>query len=191
MVEDQVYDEYTNRGYTVVRSQEFPSFRTGGKIIADLYATKGEEKIILEIVCRTKNKEQLMRLYQCAREFGAEFKVIYAKYTPLTYKNGFVGFEEAFADYLTELNPGEFTRFGLHSRVDEIEEVEFSGIAVDGDNAELSGNCIIVIATWQEEDMPEVPYYIPCEFVLEMKYDNNRWTVAKDLKLDFDTSQLD
>lgn len=187
MVEEQVYDDYKAKGYDVVRECLLgeTEFR------ADIFATRGDEKIIIEIATKSKPRAYIMRLYDIAHEMGAELKVIYANYAPLTRKNGFEGFELEFEKYLNDINPGEFGEFGTHSRVDEILDPEFTGVYVDGMKAELSGNCIVQLMVWFENDDPEYEYYVPCKFIVEMEHDKDGWYVANHEKLEFDTSQLD
>lgn len=189
MVEDQVYDEYKEKGYEVEKEYRFQSDR--GVMCADLFATKGDEKIILEIVSRNRPKEHIMRLYSIAREMGAELRIVYANYSPLSGQNGFDGFNHRLEDYLNDINPGEFGEFATHSRVEEIEDVEFSGMYIKGLKAELSGECTIALATWIENDDPEYTYYVPCRFIVQMEYDKEGWFVAGHQKMEIDTSQLD
>lgn len=187
MVEDQVYDDYRRKGYEV--SREYCINNT--TIRADLYATKDDEKIIIEIVKRDKHKAYIMHLYDLAHEMGAELKLIYANYQPITMKNGFEGFELEFEKYLNDINPGEFGEFGTHSRVDDILDPEFTGIYVDDDTAELSGSCTVQLMAWWDNDDLEFDYYVPCKFEIVVKHDKNGWHVDGHKVLEFDTSQLD
>ena len=116
MVEDQVYDEYVDMGYEVTRDYMLGET----SICADLYATRDDEKIIVEIITKDKYKPFIMRLYDIAHQLGAELKLISANYVPLTANNGFEGFEMAFTDYLNDINPGEFGQFATHNRVEDI-----------------------------------------------------------------------
>ncbi len=187
MVEDQVCDDYQKKGYEVSRR----CVLKGTSIRADLYATRDDEKIIIEIVTRDKPKAHIMHLYDIAHEMSAELKLVYANYQPITMKNGFEGFELKFEKYLNDINPGEFGEFGTHSRVDDILDTEFTGIYVDGDTAKLSGNCTVQLMAWWDNDDPEFDYYVPCEFELVMEHDKKGWYVENHKVLEFDTSQLD
>ncbi len=187
MVEDQVYDEYVAKGFDVSRQQILGDTA----IRADLYATKDDEKIIIEIVTKAKPKPYILHLYDLAHEIGADLKLVYANYVPITMKNGFEGFELEFEKYLNDINPGEFGEFGTHSRVDDILDPEFTGIYLDGLKAELSGNCTVELMAWFDNDDPEFSYYVPCKFVVELEYDKYGWYVENHKELEFDTSQLD
>ena len=187
MVEDQISDDYKKEGYEVSKQYVLD----GTSIRADLYATKDEEKIIIEIVTRDKPKAYIMRLYDIAHEMNAELKLVYANYQPITMKNGFEGFEMEFEKYLNDINPSEFGEFGTHSRVDDILDPEFLGIYVDEDTAELSGNCTVQLMAWWDNDDPEFDYYVPCKFEVVMEHDEKGWYVDNHRVLEFDTSQLD
>lgn len=186
MVEDQVYDDYISKGYEVKRQLVIGE----SDFKADFYATKDDEKIIIEIVTKDKSRYYIMRLYEIAHEMGAELKLVYANYRPITAKNGFEGFELEFEKYLNDINPGEFGEFGTHSRVDDIIDVEFSGVYIDGMKAELSGNCTVLLMAWWDSEDPEYEYYVPCKFEVEMEHDKDGWYVSNHMYLEFDTSQL-
>lgn len=186
---DQLYDEYTNRGYEVER--ELLLSEDDHPIIADLYATKDNEKIIIEIISSNKPRALILRLYDIAQNMGAELKLVYAKYAPLTMKNGFEGFESSLEKYFNEeYQPGDFDLFAIHNRVDEIMDAEFSGIYINRLKAEVSGSCTVDLMAWQERDDPEIEYFVPCKFVVEMEYDDKGWYIVNHKQLDFDTSQL-
>lgn len=187
MVEDQVYDDYKEKEYDVERQHVFAEHR----VEADLYATRGDEKIIIEIVSREKEKSQVMRLYKLAHEIGAELKIIYANFVPIASKNGFEGFENEFEEYLNDICLGDFDQFGTHHRVEEIVDTVFSGIYVNGGEAELIGSCTVELAVCMEKDDPEYTYHVPCEFKVEMKLNNKGWYVKEHKQLDIDSSQLD
>ncbi len=187
MVEDQIYDEYTEKGYEVSRHCLLDE---SNSIIADLLATKDDEKIIIEIATRTKPKEYIIHLYGLAHDMGAELKIVYANYVPMTMKNGFEEFEMEFEKYLNDINPGEFGEFATHARVDDIIDAEFTGVYVDGLKAELTGTCTVELMAWFDMDDPEYEYYVPCKFVVEMEHDKDGWYVANHKELEFDTSQL-
>lgn len=187
MVEEQIYDDYKAKGYDVEREVKL----LDSPFVADLMATKDNEKIIIEIASKSKPREYIMSLYDLAHEIGAELKLIYANYVPITMKNGFEGFELEFEKYLNDINPGEFGEFGTHSRVDDIIDPEFTGVYVDGLKAEISGNCTVQLMAWFDREDPEYDYYVPCKFTLEMEHDKDGWYVANHKVLEFDTSQLD
>ena len=187
MVEDQIYDDYVAKGYEVKR--EYPLGDTNFR--SDLFATRDDEKVLIEIVTKSKPREYIMRLYDIAHEMGADLKVIYANYVPITMKNGFEGFELEFEKYLNDINPGEFGEFGTHSRVDDIIDAEFAGVYVDGKKAEISGNCTVQLMAWFDNDDPVYDYYVPCKFTVEMEQDKDGWFVENHKVLEFDTSQLD
>lgn len=187
MVEDQVYDEYVDMGYEVTRDYMLGET----SICADLYATRDDEKIIVEIITKDKYKPFIMRLYDIAHQLGAELKLISANYVPLTANNGFEGFEMAFTDYLNDINPGEFGQFATHNRVEDILDTEFAGVYVDGLKAEVSGNCTVDLMAWFDNDDPEFEHYVPCKFEVEMEYGKRGWQVTDHKVLDIDTSQLD
>ena len=189
MVEEQVYDDYVAKGYEVRRDCLLGESKA---IRADFFATRGDEKLIIELVTKAKPKDYVLQLYDIAREMGAELNLVYANYVPITMKNGFEGFELAFERYLNnDYNPGEFGEFGSLNFVEEVIDAEFTGIYISGMKAELSGNCTIdLMASFDRED-PEREYYVPCKFEVEMEHDKDGWCVVNHKKLEFDTSQLD
>lgn len=186
MVEDQIADEYTEKGYTVVRNCEIANGKR-----ADLLAHKGDEHIIIEIVERRKSNAAILQLYHYARETGYEVRLVVANYSHLETIIEFDEFYDSFVEFLNNDNPGEFGEFATHSRVDEIEECTFKSIKVNGASLLVEGNCIVSLETWMDnEGDTDFTYHVPIAFELSMLYEDADWVVDDCIRLDIDTSQL-
>ena len=187
IVEDQVYDDYTARGYHVERQ-----FLLGdNNFRADLYATKDDERIIIEITISKKSRYEFIHLLSKAHELGARLEVVSANYKPFSSSIHFDGFEQLFSDYLNDVNPSEFGEFATHNRVDEIEDMEIEEISIDGEEVELKGRCNVELQTWFDHDDPEYTYLVPCRFDVSCELEDGKWKIVDDKRLSFDTSQLD
>lgn len=186
IVEDQTYDDYVNRGYHVERQCLLDdNFR------ADLLATKGDEKIIVEIAISKKSRYEFTKILNKAHEIGAKVEVVSANYNPFASRISFEGLEMLFADYLNGVNPSDFDQFATHNRVDDVLDMEIEEIAIDDNEALLKGRCNVEIQTWFEHDDPEIAYYVPCRFGIECELSDNGWEIVNHTELMFDTSQLD
>lgn len=186
MVEDQIADEYSAKGYTVDRNCDIaPRMR------ADLLAHKGDEHIIIEIVERKKSNDAILQLYHYAQKTGYDVRLIVANYSHLETTIEFNEFYETFVKFLNNDTPGEFGEFGTHSCVDEIEECTFKAVKIDGESIRIEGNCLISLDTWMDnEGDTDFTYHVPIAFELSMIYKKGSWDVDNCIKLDIDTSQL-
>ena len=103
IVEDQVCDNYMSRGYHVEKQ-----IALGDGLRADLYATKDEERIIIEIAISKKSRQEFVHLFKIAHDIGARVEVVSANYKPFSSRIFFDGFESLFSDYLHDYNPSAF-----------------------------------------------------------------------------------
>lgn len=139
---EQLYDEYTERGYIVYKEKLIGSFE------ADLIAEKGNEKIVIEIKSGRMTPDKKQRLAELANYVRSQgdYKFMVVVPTPSQKKQLEVeNIEQLLLTDIIHNLPSELDQLSTHTTPDEVYEVDIDEIKIDEDSIFIKGDGMISV----------------------------------------------
>lgn len=182
IIRDQISDELEAQGYHVWVKKKFES-----GIYADIYAEKDNDKQIIEISSKKIPKEQFIRLHQYAVDQGIKFKAVIANLNSLKTEIDWDEFESALCTYMN--NNGCCDKLGYSAKIEDITDVDFNLIQIDGNKIFAKGQaiCEVEIQMDSEGDI-DFAMHFPMTFAVTFNSNNGKWEISgNDVKIEVDT----
>ena len=183
IIRDQISDELRGKGYHVDVEKEI-----GNGFRADIYAEKDNDKQIFEISSKKMPKEQFIRLHQYAVKQGLKFKAVVANCNFLKTVIEWDGFESTLCDYMN--NNGYCDELAHGARIEDITDVDFSSIQLNGNEIYAKGQaiCEVEVQMDSEGDI-DFTMHFPMTFAIAFNLNNSKWEINEnDVEIDVDTS---
>ena len=182
----QVEDEYRARGYRVEREKRIDAFW------ADLYAEKGDDKIIFEFSFSKMDIERFRHIQQFANSHGMRYQYVVTNYSPLKNQIVMDGLEEMLFDYIISEGGCEVGDLGNHQDIEGVADVEVQRIEVGDGDIQVEGCATTSVTVYldHEEEVP-VALDLPTTFQLTLRWNGKVWQVddschQNEVKIDTD-----
>jgi len=140
---EQLKEEYSNKGYNVISDAKIGAFE------ADLFATKDEEKIIIEVKTGRMTPQRKKRLAEIADYVstldGYQFKVVVA--TPPREKIIEIsGLDEVIYNAFANNLPSELDSLSTHTTIDSVMDVEVHNLLMhNGNQVNIMGQGVVEV----------------------------------------------
>lgn len=192
---DQLYDEYTQKGYSVYKEKKI------GKYEADIVAENDNEKIIIEIKAGRMTPERKKRLADLAnyvRSLGDYKFLVVIPTAPRRKKLEFDEIEQLlFQDMLNNI-PDELDQLSTHTVLDEIFNIDIDEITISEDSIFVKGDGTISVNLDYGSDSDDLiaDGYATCDsypFTFTTKLNFNSASKSfeiEDTDIDVDTSSF-
>lgn len=184
IVTQQLYDEYKAKGYDV---QIAPKLEDN--VCPDLIASNDNEKIMFEIVLKSKDKETIMKRREQAIQMGYKFKLVAAPLPHINPTLEFYDLEQLLYEWLQFNTPDNIDCLSMHSYVDEVSRVDLSSLVVDGDEVHAEGSCVVTAnIEYDREDNIQFSMSFPATFRVQCNRNEDNWEIAEVMEFNIDTS---
>ena len=184
IVTQQLYDELKAKGYDV---QIAPKLKEN--VRPDLIASNDSEKIMFEIVSKSKDKETIMKRREQAIKMGYKFKLVAAPLPHINPTLEFYDLEKLLLDWLQLYTPDDIDCLSMHSYVDEVSGVDLSSLVVDDDEIHAEGSCVVTAnIEYDREDNIQFSMSFPATFRVLCNRNEGKWEISEVMELKIDTS---
>jgi|GEM_PF-558287 len=191
---DQIFEEYTQKGYVVHKDQRL------GKYETDLVARNDKETIVIEVKAgrlTPERKKAIAQLSEYVRnQHGYRFLVVVAS-EPKQKRISIDDLSELIFGHILNEFPNELSELATHVRPEQISDVEINAIQLKGAWIFVSGNGVVSVELQYGSDGDQVRGdgiklhdSFPFEFEFTLTYDNGRLTIDEVDRLEVDNSSF-
>lgn len=139
----EIIEELRAKGYQVVKDKKEGSFQF------DIVATKGKEKVYIEIKTGSSIKKASPQLASMAHYVqsipNARFEFVVAN-PPRKKEIAIEGLEEELFDYLINNFPSELDILSTHTRIKDVSNIDIDKITVEPDMISVSGSATVEVS---------------------------------------------
>ena len=172
IVADQLADELQQKGYLVEREKKV------GNLSFDLYATKGDERIIYEIKQGRFSKASIEQLQHYTKEHGARLQLVISNYADTLPIVNIDFFPSLLCDYMNTNHP--HNEIANSDIVEDISDISYTMLQMAEDEMTLKGNamCDMEIHMDNEGDI-DFDMSFPMSFEVSLIHEDNQWKIEE------------
>jgi len=142
MAKEQLYDEFTEKGYVVHKNKPIGSYE------ADLIAEKDNERIVIEIKSGRMTHDRKKRLADLANYVRSQEDYRFIVVVPTRPQKKHLEIENIEQLLLTDIIhnlPNELDQLSTHTRPDEVYEVDIDEVKIEEDYISVKGDGMISV----------------------------------------------